>query len=330
MRVASLHPYATELLDLLDSSRGAGGKPGGCAPAGGLLVGCTHLCDQPAGRPPLPVLTRPEAPRQLDQQVREPGSPGLLVPGLYTLDIPLLVAVHPDLVLVCQTEGFPGEEAVRAATDQMSPPPAILALSPHTVEDVFEDLLRIGHAAGREAEARSAAVLLRERFFNAADYVASFAAEPTVAFLEWTDPLRIGGHWVPQLIERAGGVHPLNPTVAVADAGAAAGPMQALRRAGRPALVPHQALVALDPDRLILCPRGMPLAEARPMTGALSRQEWWGGLRAVRGGQVALVDGAQMFHRPGPRLVDAFQWLVGWLNDRPELIPRGFPWQLLR
>jgi hypothetical protein len=42
---------------------------------------------------------------------------------------------------------------------------------------------------------------------------------------------------------------------------------------------------------------------------------------------VALVDGNQMFNRPGPRLAEAFEWLVGWLNDRPELIPEGFQWE---
>ena len=54
---------------------------------------------------------------------------------------------------------------------------------------------------------------------------------------------------------------------------------------------------------------------------------WWGDLPAVRAGRVAVVDGNEMFNRPGPRLADAFEWLVGWLNDRPELIPESFPWR---
>jgi ABC-type Fe3+-hydroxamate transport system substrate-binding protein len=61
----------------------------------------------------------------------------------------------------------------------------------------------------------------------------------------------------------------------------------------------------------------------------LARQPWWRDLPAVKLGKVALVDGNQMFSRPGPRVVEAFEWLVGWLNDRPCLMPPGFPWREL-
>ncbi len=63
------------------------------------------------------------------------------------------------------------------------------------------------------------------------------------------------------------------------------------------------------------------------MTRELSKKQWWRELPAVRSGRVTIVDGNQMFNRPGPRLVDAFEWLVGWLNDRPEVMPKGFPWE---
>jgi len=79
-----------------------------------------------------------------------------------------------------------------------------------------------------------------------------------------------------------------------------------------------------------VCPCGIGLDRALEMTLALSKQPWWKDLPAVRAGRVAVVDGNQMFNRPGPRLVDGFEWLVGWLNDRPELIPREFPWELWR
>lgn len=59
------------------------------------------------------------------------------------------------------------------------------------------------------------------------------------------------------------------------------------------------------------------------------QQDWFRSLNAVRTGRVALVDGNQMFNRPGPRLVDAYEWLVGWLNGVPSVIPEGFPWEAM-
>jgi iron complex transport system substrate-binding protein len=332
MRVVSLLPSATELLCHI----------GG----GGLLVGRSHECDFPPHLTHLPVLTganpalragsgtrgQPTSPpgvddpARVDLAVREHLQAGL---SLYTLDVDRLVGLHPDLVItqdlcdVCSID----LESVRAAIHRLNPRPEVLCFDPRTVEDVFDDLLRLGRAAGLEDSATRAVVALRERFFRAADYIPSFAATPPVAFLDWTDPLYIGGHWTPQLIERAGGCHPLNPTVPIEDAGAAAGPMQASRRAGKSLRIPAEALIATAPEFLIICPCGVSLEGAMEMARALALQPWWNDLPAVRTGRVAVVDGNEMFNRPGPRLVDAYEWLVGWINERPELIPRDFPWK---
>lgn len=323
MRVVSLLPSATELL---------------CAAgAADLLVGRSHECDHPAEIADRPVLTGQRldpaaSPSEIDAAVREQLQTRS---SLYTLDVDRMVALRPDLILtqdlckVCSID----VESVHRAVHRVNPAPRVLSLDPESVEDVLDDLLRVGQAVGREKSASEAVVRLRERMFRAADYVASFALQPRVAFLEWTDPLFIGGHWTPQLIERAGAEHPLNPTVPVEDAGAAAGPMQSERRAGKSVRIPPEALIAMQPECLVVCPCGVGLdgggggaQSVRQMTEALSRKEWWGELPAVRMGRVAMVDGNQMFNRPGPRLVDAYEWLVGWLNDRPELILPGFPW----
>jgi iron complex transport system substrate-binding protein len=268
-------------------------------------------------------------PAQIDLAVRDQLGDGS---SLYTLDQARLVALRPDLILtqdlcsVCSID-LP---AVERALQHLDPRPEVLSLNPFTIEDVLDDLLRIGRAVGMEQEALQAVVALRERMFAAADFVPSFAHQPVVAFLEWTDPLFAGGHWTPQLIERAGGCHPLNPTVPLENAGAAAGPMQAERRAGKSVRIPPEALVAVRPEYLIVCPCGVGLNEVERMTRELSQQSWWSQLPAVQRGQVAMVDGNQMFNRPGPRLIDAYQWLVGWLNERPERILHGFPWRLWR
>jgi ABC-type Fe3+-hydroxamate transport system substrate-binding protein len=154
-------------------------------------------------------------------------------------------------------------------------------------------------------------VRLRDRYWTAVDYVNPYANGAEVAFLEWMDPLFAAGHWTPGLIEAAGGRHSLNP------AGAKS------RR------IEPEDLVAAMPDRLIVCPCGYDLAAIRREIGSLTSQRWWRALPAVDEGNVMLVDGNQMFNRPGPRLVEAFRWLVAWLNDRPEVLPPGFPAEAL-
>lgn len=320
MRIVSLLPSATEILCLI------GGRS--------LLVGRSHECDFPSGLDSVPILTSQStpvgaSPAEIDAAVRAQLSTNS---SLYTLDCALLARLKPDLILtqdLCQVCSI-DLNTVRTLASTLSPAPAIVSLNPQGLEDVYDDILRVGAAAGLATRATAAVVSLRERFFRASDHVNQFVDGPNVAFLEWTDPLFMGGHWTPQLIERAGARHPLNPTQALEDSGAATGPQAAARMAGKSIRVPPEILVASRPEALIICPCGVPLPQVRAMAAALSRQSWWSELPAVRTGRIALVDGNQMFNRPGPRLIDAFEWLVGWLNDRPELIPPHFPWELLR
>lgn len=316
-RVVSLLPSATEILAAI----------GG----GHLLVGRSHECDFPHDVVrDIPVLTAAKtsfvSSSQIDGDVRAKLANH---ESLYQLDALRLAALRPDVILtqdLCEVCSI-NLEAVRAVASAMSPAPTIVSLNPNTVEDVLDDHLRVGQAVGLLAGAEATVVRMRERMCTASDYVPHFAAGPTVAFLEWTDPLFVGGHWTPQLIERAGGHHPLNPTVPIDRAGAAAGPIgQTMRTAGKSVRVPPEVLVATRPDVLIVCPCGLTLEQTRQEVKIASARPWWNELPAVRNGRIALVDGNQMFNRPGPRLVDAFEFLVGLLNDRPNVIPVDFPW----
>ncbi|HZW08804.1 MAG TPA: ABC transporter substrate-binding protein [Phycisphaerales bacterium] len=322
MRVVSLVPSATEILCLL------GGRE--------LLVGRSHECNSPtdAGLGELPVLTKRTtdagaAPGEIDAIVRADVAAGR---PLYRLDERLLSALRPDLILTQDLCGVCSIDlaSVRRAAERLDRPARIVSLNPETVEDVLDDVLRVGRAAGLEERARHAAVELRSRLWRAQEHVNPYADGPVVGFLEWTDPLFVAGHWTVQLIERAGGRHPLNPTVARAGSGAAAGTQMGERVAGASVAVAPEAFVASRPEFVVVAPCGVELARAYGEAEALTRRAWWGELPAARSARVAVVDGDAMFNRPGPRLVDAFEWLVGWLNDRPGLMPRGFPWRPLR
>ncbi|OAB61281.1 hypothetical protein AY599_01970 [Leptolyngbya valderiana BDU 20041] len=330
MRIVSLLPSATEILCLV----------GG----GDLLVGRSHECDFPGGLEHLPVLTAARtayaggpgsggAAADVDRQVRETLSDSS---SLYELDTQMLESLRPDIILtqnlceVCSIALPEVQAAARRIGETTGTEPRIISLDPHTLEQVYDDCLTIGAAIGKEDRAVRAVADLRERFYAAAEVVPSFAYAPVVGFMEWTDPLFIAGHWTVQLIERAGGRHPLNETIAKDDAGAAAGAMHSERVAGKSIAVPPEVFAATQPEALVIAPCGLTLDQTRDAAQELADQDWFRSLPAVQAGKVALVDGNQHFNRPGPRLVDAFEWLTAWLHDRPERMPEGFAWEAMQ
>lgn len=299
VRVVSLLPSATEILCAI------GGKD--------LLVGRSHECDFPDTLGRIPVLTGQRTlggtSAQIDAQVSAALGGGQ---SLYTLDADRLRALAPDVILtqdlcdVCSID----LGTVRSIAATMTPTPTIVSLNPTSLWQVLDDVLVVGSAIGREAEAQACMVALREGYWTAIDFVNPYIPGPPTLFLEWMDPPFVGGHWTPALVEAAGAPHVLN----------AAGAKS--RR-----VAPEEILEAA-PERIIICPCGFDLKRIERELPALLGQRWWPLLPAVLSGDpnaIVLVDGNQMFNRPGPRLVEAFRWLVGWLNDRPELVPAGFP-----
>lgn len=324
-RVVSLLPSATEALCAI------GGAP--------LLVGRSHECDFPRSLAHLPVLTASKVtatePAAIDRQVRDALSGATPNQSLYTLFAEQLLALRPDVILtqdlceVCSIDLESVRELARELGRARGHPVQVVSLNPATVEGVLDDMLTVGRAVGLENQARNEVVRLRERLFAAGEHVNPFDDGPIVAFLEWTDPLFCAGHWTVQMIERAGGRHPFNPTVARPKSGAAAGPQQGERVAGKSRRISPEELVAARPQRIIICPCGLDLHATRGCALALTRQPWWHDLPAASAptAHIALVDGNQMFNRPGPRLVDAFEWLVGWMTGQDRLVPHGFPWE---
>lgn len=316
MRVVSLIPSATEILALLG--------------AADSLVGRSHECDHPPRVSDVPALTAPRetpvAPDAIDRAVARSLESGQ---GLYHLDGARLRELAPDLIItqdlcaVCAVH----PDLVHEAIAGLTPPPVVLNLRPGSLEDVYDDVLRVGEVIGRAPEAQRAVVRLRERFHEAADYVNPYTQPINTLFLEWTDPPFVGGHWTAQLVERAGAVHPLNPTRAITGSGSGAGAQMAHRVAGKSIRVTPEAILESAPDAIVIAPCGVDLPNAREHAGVLAHHDWFRSLPASRSGRIALVDGNQMFNRPGPRLVDAYRWLVGWLNNLEHLIPEGFPWE---
>ncbi len=297
MRIVSLLPSATEIVCALGLEE--------------ELVGVTHECDYPAWVRRLPKVTRTLIPEDatsgdIDTLVRERLQTDR---ALYTLDLPVLEALRPDLLVtqaLCDVCAV-AEEEVNAAACTLPGRPRVLNLEPMSLEDVFETLRLVGGATGRLPRAEEAVRAFRERVRRVAERTERIpeAQRPRVAFLEWIDPLFNAGHWNPALIELAGGI-------------------DVLGNAGEPSrTTPWQALVEARPEVLFIACCGYPVERALQDVPLLEAQPGWEALPCVQTGRVYVTDGSAYFSRPGPRLVDGLEILAHALHLTAHPLPAG-------
>jgi iron complex transport system substrate-binding protein len=294
MRICSFLPGATEIVFGLG--------------LGDQIVGVTHECDYPLAAKNKPVIVRSRIDTsgatglEIDRQVRETLSGGK---GLYTIDAGALAKAAPDVILtqaLCDVCALDYSEVVKAA-HALPHPPQVLSLNPHSLEDVLDDISRIGKATEREREAQALVILLRSRIAAVSGRAAQAAFRPRVACLEWFDPLYAAGHWVPEMVALAGG-------------------RDILGRMKEPSVkFEWRQLLELEPEALILMACGFDLPCTRSEAALLTRLAGWNELPAVRMRNVFAVDGSSYFSRPGPRLVDGLEFLAQIIH--PEL----FSWQ---
>jgi len=241
---------------------------------------------------------------------------------LYTLDAELIGSLKPDVILtqdICSVCAIDLPTVERLAA-KMDPAPKVVSLNPMNLQDVLDNLLQLGEAVGMSAEAEAAHAGLLKRLAEVDQKVALTGVwrRPSVGFIEWPDPIFVGGHWTPQLIERAGGAHPLNPAGAKGEG------------AGKSFAVKADVVVKSAPEVVIVCPCGLQLKEARREAGRLKQQPWFNYLPAIDAARVVVVDGDAQFNRPGPRLVDALEWLESLLAPLragdADLLPIGQAW----
>jgi iron complex transport system substrate-binding protein len=291
-RVASLLPAATEIVC------GLGLRPS--------LVGVSHECDFPPGLEGLPVLTRsrtrkpgasasPGRSRSIDREIRELLREGL---AIYEVDIDALARAAPDVILtqdLCEVCAVPFSAVEAAARALAGADVRIVSLHPSRLGDILADLRRVGAALGRQSEADAYVLRLEARIEDVRRRAAG-GPRPSVLTIEWLDPVMIGGLWMPELVEIAGG-----RCLAV----------QAGERA--PTLLEEQ-LAALAPDVVLLKPCGFSLEDTRREVGAFLERVRGFGWPALRSGAVWIADGHAYFNRPGPRIVDSLEILAACAN----------------
>ena len=300
-RIVSLIASATEIVCALGFER--------------ELVGRSHECDHPPGVARLPTCSSSKvkveaASRAIDDQVQAIVRDGLSV---YSVDPGLLDRLAPTVIVTqtqCEVCAVSLRDVERAVCDLVRSQPAIVSLEPMALDDVWSDIRAVAGALGEPARADELVGRLTGRLEVLRAATRTLRPRPSIACIEWIDPLMMAGNWVPELVECAGGTDPLG------EAGQHSGHMDI------------DELVAADPDIIAIMPCGFDIERAEREMPALTARPEWQRLSAVRAGRVVITDGNQYFNRPGPRVVESAEILVECLHPgRFDFGHRGRGWR---
>src|SRR3984957_11380189 len=264
-------------------------------------VGRSHECDFPPEILALPICTSPAFPTEgssaeIDQRVKHPVASALSV---YEVSREMLDALQPTHVITqtqCRVCAVSLEDVERALTGWVTSRPKLVTLEPNALADVWNDIRRVAASCGVPERGDEVVVDLQAKMQRIAERALATKRHPSVACIEWHEPLMAAGNWVPELVEMAGAVNLFG------QAGAHSPWMN------------WQQLVDADPDVIITMPCGFDLARTGAEMYWLTDRPEWPKLRAVRTGQVYLADGNQYFNRPGPRLLESLQILAEILH----------------
>lgn len=278
MRIVSLIASATEIVCALGARSD--------------LVGRSHECDWPADVEALPPLTSPRfdtglSSQEIDSAVKDIVREGLSV---YDVDRDLLKELAPDVIVTqdqCEVCAANLSDVENALCDWVGQDIQIISLQPETLTDVIDDVCTVAKAIGRGSEAEDLKTSLNERLNNLADIIPAEAKRPSVFILEWIDPPMAAGHWIPKLVEAAGG-------------------RNLITKEGDPSsYVSWEDIAKADPDLIIVAPCGFDLNRTVNEMAPLANVPAWQNLRAVQDGKVAVMDGNRFINRPSPAVIES-------------------------
>lgn len=302
-RIVSLLPASTEIVCALG--------------AAGQLVGRSHECDFPTEICHLPVCTAAKldagaSSAEIDRQVK-----GLLqdAVSIYRIDTEKLKQLQPDLILTqaqCEVCAVSLPEVEQAVGQWVGSRPQIISLSPARLADIWADIRRVAGALDLADQCKEVLRSLKNRVVSIIEKTCVLKNRPSVACIEWIEPLMAAGNWVPELVELAGGSNV----------------------AGEPGKhspwMNWETLARQNPEIILVMPCGFNLPRTRAEMAALVRQPEWSRLRAVKKNRVYLTDGNQYFNRPGPRIVESLEILTEIIHgDRFNFGHQGKAWEKL-
>ncbi len=299
-RIVSLLPSATEIVCALG--------------AADRLVGRSHECDFPPEIAALPACTSAKldahaSSAEIDRQVKNLLRDAV---SIYQIDIARLKELKPDLILTqaqCEVCAVSLPEVEQAVGEWTGRRPEIISLSPNRLTDIWADFGRVAEALDLADHGREVLRDLKTRMVSIIEKSCVVKQRPSVACIEWIEPLMAAGNWVPELVELAGGANV---------AGAAGKHSNWLD---------WETLRKLDPEIIIALPCGFDLARTRAEMSSLTSRADWSQLRAVKNHRVFITDGNQYFNRPGPRVVESLEILAEIIHaDRFHFGHRGQGW----
>ncbi|NEQ88819.1 MAG: cobalamin-binding protein, partial [Moorea sp. SIO2I5] len=273
------------------------------------IVGRSHECDYPATIKNRPVCTeaqinsdKPSA--QIDDDINNLVKRAL---SIYQVKTDVLEQLQPTHIVtqdqcdVCAVNFDVVEKAVAKLTNSQ---PQIISLQPNMLTEVWADIERVATILGVESHSLLNQLQSRVETCRQKTQEMSENHRPTVACIEWTDPLMAAGNWIPELVTIAGG----NPLFG------------ALGK--HSPYLEWDALVKADPEVIIVMPCGFDLERTRQETQQMAQHSQWSSLQAVRQDKVFVTDGNAYFNRPGPRLVDSVEMIAEILH--PDLFTFGY------
>jgi len=283
MRICSFLPSGTEIVYALG--------------LGDALHAVSHECDYPKAALAKPKVVRSRfdadkmSSQEIDRIVTEMYQRG---ERIYEVDEEVLRDAAPDLVLtqeLCDVCAVSYED-VRHAASRLAYPPNVVSLDPASIGNMLDDIQMVGDLCGVPDAASAFITGLNKRIDAVRSRASAAVSAPRVACIEWLEPPIVAGHWIPQMVELAGGV-------------------DALAKPGEPSRrITMDELAASEPDVLVLMPCGMDAERARGEFDALENLAEWRELPAVASGRAYFVDSGSYFSRSGPRLVDGLEQMA--------------------
>lgn len=287
LRILSLLPAATEIVYLLGLEK--------------YLVGVSHECDYPPEAKKKPKVTYSEvtnamSSREIDKRVKNLVHRG---PGVFHIKEGVLKKLRPNLILTQELCEFcaVGFNQVRRAARILDSDVKIISLEPKSVSDILENILLVGEATGSRQQARKVVAGLKSRLLRITRN--DSRKHPRVLVIEWLDPIMVAGHWVPEMVNLAGGVN------LISEAGQKSKSIKV-----------HQ-INTNNPDMLIISPCGFDIkrtSQERFMINDLRLKINNKNLKTY------LIDGNAYITRPGPRIIDGIEILAEIIH--PEIFKK--------
>ena len=289
-KVVSLLPSGTEIVCALGFEQN--------------LVGRSHECDYPETVKKLPVCSEPKfsthgASYEIDDRIQAIIQEGL---SIYQIHAATLKELNPDIIVTqshCDVCAVNDQELQRIVQEFLEYHPEIVTLEPLSLASIWDDILKIARALSAGQTGRDLNARLQSKMDDIAGRTKTLSVKPTVASIEWLEPLMAGGNWMPDLVTMAGGINSFGES-------------------GKESpLLKWESIFREDPDFIFILPCGYSIDRTLSEIDTLFERAGWDDLTAVQKDRVFILDGNQYFNRPGPRIAESLEIIAEILH--PDL-----------